>query len=101
MLTERFDRPRSSISERRHWSTRRGVISSSWQMLERGVEVHADRGAVVVERGAFALAVEFLPAKPLARRLRERRAGADHAGKGARARLGAQLIEDGLRGAAR
>ena len=56
-------------------------------MREGRIEMDADGGAVVVERGAFALAVELLPAQPLTRGLGERRACADHAGKGACARL--------------
>lgn len=66
------------------------------EVPERRVEMHADGGAVVVERGALALAIELLPAKPLARGLRERRARADHARQGACPRLGEQLVEDRL-----
>jgi hypothetical protein len=62
--------------------------------------VDADRGAVVVERGAFALAVVLLPAKPLARGLRECSAGAHHPGQSPGPGLGQQLVEDGLGGAA-
>jgi hypothetical protein len=63
--------------------------------------VDADSGAVVVEGGALPSAVCVLPAKPLPRGLGEGRAGTDHAGKGAGAGLGQQLVEDGLSATAR
>ena len=74
--------------------TRRNLLQL--QMPERRVEVNADRRAVVVECGPFALAVELLPAQPLMRCLGERRAGANHPGQRARARLRQQLVEDRL-----